>query len=95
MKFKIKFNKSPLRRQLEAILDEDVNDVVKRIQDRYFKLTAPIDGLFVLFGAGQLGRETLTGLRKVGIEPLSFVDNNSIHNTVGRSIASMAIDRSN
>ena len=30
----------------------------------------------VLFGAGGLGRKTLAGLRKVGIEPLAFADNN-------------------
>ncbi|AXC11528.1 hypothetical protein ACPOL_2204 [Acidisarcina polymorpha] len=30
----------------------------------------------VLFGAGQLGRMTLAGLRKVGIEPVAFADNN-------------------
>jgi FkbM family methyltransferase len=29
----------------------------------------------ILFGAGGLGRKTLTGLRKVGNEPLAFVDN--------------------
>jgi len=31
----------------------------------------------VLFGAGQLGRMTLAGLRKVGVEPVAFADNNS------------------
>ena len=30
----------------------------------------------VLFGAGQLGRMTLAGLRKVGIEPIAIADNN-------------------
>ena len=29
----------------------------------------------LLFGAGNLGRRTLAGLRRVGVEPLAFVDN--------------------
>ena len=29
----------------------------------------------ILFGAGNLGRRTLAGLRRVGVEPLAFVDN--------------------
>ncbi len=32
----------------------------------------------VLFGAGQLGRITLSGLRKLGVEPIAFTDNNSL-----------------
>jgi len=31
----------------------------------------------VLFGAGQLGRITLAGLRRLGVEPIAFIDNNS------------------
>jgi FkbM family methyltransferase len=31
----------------------------------------------VLFGAGQLGRMTLAGLRQVGVEPVAFADNDS------------------
>ncbi|MBB6145675.1 FkbM family methyltransferase [Silvibacterium bohemicum] len=31
----------------------------------------------VLFGAGQLGRITLAGLRRLGAEPIAFTDNNS------------------
>lgn len=30
----------------------------------------------VLFGAGQLGRITLAGLRRLGVEPIAFTDNN-------------------
>ena len=32
----------------------------------------------VLFGAGNLGQRTLTALRKHGVEPLAFVDNNAV-----------------
>jgi FkbM family methyltransferase len=31
----------------------------------------------VLFGAGQLGHITLVGLRRLGVEPIAFTDNNS------------------
>src|SRR6266511_5813966 len=31
----------------------------------------------VLFGVGRLGRKTLSGLRKAGIEPIAFMDNNA------------------
>jgi FkbM family methyltransferase len=31
----------------------------------------------VLFGAGQLGRIALAGLRRLGVEPIAFTDNNS------------------
>ncbi len=30
-----------------------------------------------MFGAGHVGRKTLTGLRKAGIEPLAFIDNDA------------------
>jgi FkbM family methyltransferase len=33
--------------------------------------------LIVLFGAGRVGRKTLAGLRKAGIEPLAFADNDA------------------
>jgi FkbM family methyltransferase len=41
--------------------------------------SAALDGMnsLVLFGAGNLGRKTLTDLRKAGVEPLAFTDSNS------------------
>jgi len=39
--------------------------------------TAGSAGSLILFGAGPLGRYTLAGLRKVGVEPIAFADNNS------------------
>ena len=39
-------------------------------------MAAPFNNSLVLFGAGNLGRKTLRGLRSAGIEPLGFADNN-------------------
>ena len=52
----------PVRRRLGELFDRAAGDAKDRI---------------VLCGAGPLGRRTLQGLRKVGIEPLGFLDNNS------------------
>jgi FkbM family methyltransferase len=68
--------KLSLEAQLEGLLNEDIASVVEREQTAFDRLTEPFGKLLVLFGAGNLGRKTLTGLRKVGIEPLAFADNN-------------------
>src|SRR5439155_21742216 len=39
-------------------------------------MTEPFGRSLVLFGAGGISRKTLAGLRKLGIEPLLFADNN-------------------
>jgi FkbM family methyltransferase len=47
------------------------------------KLAGGPDSDLVLFGAGNLGRRTLAGLRRVSVEPLAFVDNDpSLHGTL-------------
>jgi len=63
--------------QLDQILDQDIGSVMQRERLAFDELTAPLTGSLVLFGAGNLGRKTLAGLRRVGIEPLAFTDNNS------------------
>jgi FkbM family methyltransferase len=41
------------------------------------------DGPLVLFGAGHLGRAALSGLRRIGIEPAAWADNNPrLHGTL-------------
>jgi FkbM family methyltransferase len=62
--------------QLEAILSEDAGSVVRRERTTFDELTAPLSRALVLFGAGRLGRTVLAGLRKAGVEPLAFTDNN-------------------
>jgi len=61
--------------QLEALLGEPMSAVVQRERDTFEELTAPHSERLVLFGAGGLGRKTLAGLRRGGLEPLAFADN--------------------
>jgi len=63
-------------RELETLLAEGAEGA----REREAAVKAALGDLnaagIVLFGAGNLGQRTLTGLRKLGIEPLCFVDNN-------------------
>ncbi len=65
-----------LEQSLQELLSEDISSAINREQTAFDKFASPFSKKLVLFGAGGLGRKTLAGLRKVGIEPLSFVDNN-------------------
>lgn len=60
---------------LESLLSEGVQATRKRESEAFDELIGYTSGLF-LFGAGNLGRRTLTGLRRIGIEPLGFIDSN-------------------
>uniref|UniRef100_Q025U0 Methyltransferase FkbM family n=1 Tax=Solibacter usitatus (strain Ellin6076) TaxID=234267 RepID=Q025U0_SOLUE len=62
--------------QLEDLLREGVSPAVHREQTAFDELAGPFAKSIVLFGAGGLGRRTLAGLRRHGIEPLAFADNN-------------------
>jgi FkbM family methyltransferase len=62
--------------ELEQVLRESREDVVKREQSTFDKIASPFERELVLFGAGNLGRKALAGLRKAGVEPLAFSDNN-------------------
>ena len=62
------------REELEALLAEGIDAAIQRETDSFDQL-APFGTLFVLFGAGRLGRRVLAGLRGYGIEPLAFCDN--------------------
>jgi FkbM family methyltransferase len=63
--------------RLEGLLSETVKSAQLRENSAFDEMAAPLDRNLVLFGAGQFGRRTLAGLRKVGLEPLAFADNNS------------------
>jgi FkbM family methyltransferase len=63
--------------ELERLLSEPLSVVIDRERSAFDRLTAPLTRSLVLFGAGNLGRKALAGLRQVGIEPLAFADNNS------------------
>jgi FkbM family methyltransferase len=62
--------------QLKNLLSESIASAIEREQVSFDRLTSPLNNSLVLFGAGVLGRKTLTGLRQIGIEPLAFADNN-------------------
>lgn len=65
-----------LKATINALLNADIGSVQAFERSAYDRLAAPYENNIILFGAGGLGKRTLAGLRKVGIEPLAFVDNN-------------------
>lgn len=71
-------------KMLLYLLEEDVDSVLLREHSTFDELVAPFENNFILFGTGGLGIRTLQGLRKLGIEPLAFSDNNRArwHTTV-------------
>ena len=62
--------------ELEVLLSEGGEGARRREAEVIETLGDPEATGIVLFGAGSLGQHTLRGLRKIGIEPLCFVDNN-------------------
>ncbi len=63
--------------QLEALLKRDPAAVVESRADAFRQRMSAAGERYVLFGAGRLGELAVAGLRKAGIEPLAFADNNS------------------
>ena len=61
---------------LEELLSESVAGAKQREQTAFDELAGPCGASLVLFGAGGLGRRTLAGLRRHGVEPVAFADNN-------------------
>jgi FkbM family methyltransferase len=66
---------SAQREHLEILLAETADAARLREQTAIDELSHPFEGRFVLFGAGKIGLRTLAGLRRIGIEPLAFADN--------------------
>jgi FkbM family methyltransferase len=64
------------KRQLYAILSQDPSIVTHRLQQEYDRLAGPHGDSIVLCGAGVVGKIALDGLRKLGLEPRAFADNN-------------------
>lgn len=62
--------------QLDELLKKDPSILVRAQKTAFERLTAESGERFVLFGAGRLGQIAMEGLRKAGIEPLAFADNN-------------------
>jgi FkbM family methyltransferase len=61
--------------ELTKLLDRDPIELTRWEASRYDTLAGAASRPIVLHGAGGLGRKTLAGLRKLGIEPLAFTDN--------------------
>lgn len=62
--------------ELDVLLGEEVGSIEARERSMLESLSLADGGSFVLFGAGAWGRSTLAGLRREGIEPSAFADNN-------------------
>jgi len=62
--------------ELSKVLSESVEEAQWREANTFTSVAGPVESRIVLFGAGGLGLRTLIGLRKVGIEPCAFSDNN-------------------
>lgn len=66
-----------LLKELEGLLNEEIYSVLRREKDTFDEMVMPLGKNIILFGAGNLGRKTLAGLRQLGVQPLAFADNNS------------------
>lgn len=63
-------------KQVDVLLSESVDSVIDREGNAFDRLIAPFGNRIVLFGAGNFGRRSLASLRRAGLEPLAFSDNN-------------------
>lgn len=65
-----------LKEEIEALLGESEEHAIQREQTAFAELASPFEERLVLFGAGNLGRRTLAGLRAGGRGAVAFADNN-------------------
>jgi FkbM family methyltransferase len=61
--------------KINFLLAQDADSLVSTHAKMMANLLTKTGEVFVLFGAGRLGRVALAGLRKIGVEPLAFADN--------------------
>ena len=66
-----------LRDDLSTLLGESETSAAERARTAFDEVAGPFQKRLVLYGAGNLGRKTLGGLRSIGLEPLAFSDGNS------------------
>ncbi len=69
------FDSEAVARAVDMLLAEDVGVTRARERSEFDRACRRSDGRLVLFGSGNLGRQTLARLRQDGIEPLAFSDN--------------------
>ena len=65
-----------LSQRLEDLLNEPQKEALQRERTTFDQLAHAFGERIVLFGAGGFGRRTLAGMRRLGLEPLAFADNN-------------------
>src|SRR5437588_2787365 len=65
-----------LQNLLSELQTISAKEIERRLDEAYNRATQPVGGRVVIFGAGQLGRMVLPGLRRTGLEPLAYCDNN-------------------
>jgi FkbM family methyltransferase len=61
--------------ELDELLNTDIRQVLDFERHGFDRVAEPFQNSLVLFGAGNLGRLTLTKLSALGIKPLAFADN--------------------
>jgi len=61
---------------LETILERDLTQIVQARQQEVRLRASGLGEAYVLFGAGRLGAIAAAGLRRAGVEPVAFADNN-------------------
>src|SRR4051794_30601173 len=61
--------------ELDDLLNTDAKHILDFERQGFDRASAPFQDALVLFGAGNLGQQTLVKLRTLGIEPLAFADN--------------------
>ena len=71
------FSDKELTAALEELFAEGEAGARAREQLAFDLAAGPSKDLIVLFGAGHFGRKTLSGLRKLGIAPIAFIDNDA------------------
>jgi FkbM family methyltransferase len=62
--------------ELDSLLDEPLADARHREQTTFERALKPFSKRVVIYGAGNLGRRTLAGLRDTGIDVVAFADRN-------------------
>lgn len=70
-------NPKSLDMQIEEFLNRDPSEIMEYEKTRFDQLAGEFNETLVIYGAGNLGKKSLRGLRKVGIEPLAFCDADS------------------
>jgi FkbM family methyltransferase len=69
-------NAIELENRLNRLLSESADSVLDREQHTLERMIGSLDGEFILFGAGNLGRKVVRILARIGKTPAAFIDNN-------------------